>query len=89
MIATSERAREFAVLRLIGPSRRQVRAMVRAETLIMVAFGLTIGSLVAAPGLAVFSYVPHISMRTYKGPAAVLTCSGSRRSCCRQDSPCA
>ena len=58
-MATAERAREFALLRLVGASKRQVRAMVRGETLIMVAFGLAIGSLIAAPGLAVVQPQPH------------------------------
>jgi putative ABC transport system permease protein len=48
-----------------------VRTMVRAQTLIMAVFGLTIGSLVAAPGLAAFEYgltgslVPSIPLRAY------------------------
>ena len=72
-MATAERAREFALLRLVGASKRQVRAMVRGETLIMVAFGLTIGSLIAAPGLAAFNYsltgsaLPPVSLRVYAG----------------------
>ena len=45
MMSTAERAREFARLRLIGAGKRQIATMVRAETLIMVAFGLAIGSL--------------------------------------------
>jgi putative ABC transport system permease protein len=70
-MATAERAREFALLRLVGASKRQVRAMVRAETMIVVAFGLTIGSIVAAPGLAAFSYsltgsaMPSIPLKAY------------------------
>jgi putative ABC transport system permease protein len=54
-MSTSDRAREFAVLRLAGAGRRQVRAMMRAETLIVVTFGLTVGTLIALPGLAVLS----------------------------------
>ena len=70
-MATAERAREFALLRLIGASTRQVRTMIRAETLMTVAFGLTIGSLIAAPGLAAFNYsltgsaVPSVPIRAY------------------------
>ena len=77
-MATAERAREFALLRLVGASKRQVRTMVRAETLIMVAFGLTIGSLIAAPGLAAFNYsltgsaIPSVSIRTLRRPARYL-----------------
>jgi putative ABC transport system permease protein len=56
--------------------------MIRAETLIMVAFGLTIGSLIAAPGLAVFNYsltgsaLPSVSIRTYGGLLAVYALLG-------------
>jgi putative ABC transport system permease protein len=55
-MAIAERAREFAQLRLIGASKGQVRAMIRAETVIMVAFGLTTGALIAAPGLALLNH---------------------------------
>jgi len=55
MMSTAERAREFALLRLVGAGKRQIGTMIRAETLIMVAFGLAVGSLIAAPGLALFS----------------------------------
>ncbi len=55
-MAIGERAREFAMLRLIGATKRQVRAMIRTETAIMVAFGLTAGSLIAAPGLALLNH---------------------------------
>jgi putative ABC transport system permease protein len=55
-MAIAERGRELALLRLVGATRRHVRRMVRVETLIVVVFGVTIGSLVAAPALAVFSY---------------------------------
>ncbi len=81
-MATAERAREFALLRLIGASKRQVKTMIRAETLIMVAFGLTIGSIIAAPGLAAFNYsltgsaVPSISIKAYGGLLAVYALLG-------------
>jgi putative ABC transport system permease protein len=54
-MAIGERAREFALLRLIGATKRQVRSMIRTETVIMVGFGLTMGSLIAAPGLALLN----------------------------------
>jgi putative ABC transport system permease protein len=72
-MATAERAREFALLRLVGASKRQVRTMIRAETLIMLAYGLSIGSLIAAPGLAAFNYsltgsaIPPVSLPIYGG----------------------
>ena len=55
-MAIGERAREFALLRLIGATKGQVRAMIRTETVIMVAFGLTMGSLIAVPGLALLNH---------------------------------
>ncbi len=81
-MATAERAREFALLRLIGASKRQVRTMIRAETLIVVTFGLVIGSIIAAPGLVAFNYsltgsaVPSVSIRTYVGLLAVYALLG-------------
>jgi putative ABC transport system permease protein len=54
-MSTSERSRELALLRLVGAERRQLRAMIRGETLIMVAFGIVVGSLIAVPGLVVVS----------------------------------
>ncbi len=82
VMATAERAREFALLRLVGASKRQVRRMIRGETLIMVSFGLAIGSLIAAPGLAAFSYsmtgsaFPSVSAKTYVGLLAVYAAIG-------------
>jgi putative ABC transport system permease protein len=70
-MATAERAREFALLRLVGASKRQVRSMIRTETQITVAFGLTIGTLIAASGLAAFNYsligsaIPSVPIRIY------------------------
>ena len=81
-MATAERGREFALLRLVGASQRQVRTMVRAETLIMVTFGLTLGSLIAAPGLAAFNYsltgsaIPSVSIRIYGGLLAAFALLG-------------
>jgi putative ABC transport system permease protein len=56
VMSTTERAREFALLRLVGAGKRQVRAMVRGETLIVVAFGISLGTIIAIPGLAVVSH---------------------------------
>jgi putative ABC transport system permease protein len=70
-MAIGERAREFALLRLIGATKRQVRAMIRTETAIMVGFGLTMGSLIAAPGLALLnrsltgSLLPSVPLKIY------------------------
>jgi putative ABC transport system permease protein len=81
-MSTAERAREFALLRLIGAGKEQVRTMVRAETLIMLTFGLTIGTLIAIPGLAVLSHdltgsaTPSVSLRLYGGLVAFYTLLG-------------
>jgi putative ABC transport system permease protein len=70
-MATAERSREFALLRLVGATKSQIRTMIRAETSIMVAIGLTVGSLVALPGLAIFSRsvsgsaMPSVSLPLY------------------------
>ncbi len=70
-MATAERVREFALLRLTVATKRQVKTMIRAETLITVTFGLTIGSLIAAPGLVAFNYsltgaaFPSVPIRNY------------------------
>lgn len=70
-MATAERGREFALLRLVGASKGQVRSMVRAETVIMVVFGLAVGSLVAVPGLAGVNHsltgsaLPAVSLKAY------------------------
>ena len=70
-MATTERGREFATLRLIGASSGQVRAMIRGETLITVAFGLVMGTLIVIPGLVVLnqgltgSLVPSVPVGLY------------------------
>ncbi|PTR22868.1 putative ABC transport system permease protein [Rhodococcus sp. OK519] len=52
VLATAERGREFALLRLVGASTRQVRAMMRAESVIVVTVAAVVGSLIALPPLA-------------------------------------
>jgi len=72
-MSTAERSRELALLRLVGAERRQLRSMIRIETAIMVVFGITIGTLIAVPGLALFSrdvsgdLLPDVSLRLYAG----------------------
>jgi putative ABC transport system permease protein len=51
VMATAARAREFALLRLVGATRRQVRAMMRRETAIITATAVLVGSLAALPPL--------------------------------------
>jgi putative ABC transport system permease protein len=55
MMAIGERARELALLRLVGASRRQVIRMIRWEALAVIGFGVLIGLAVAAATLVPFS----------------------------------
>jgi putative ABC transport system permease protein len=78
-MSTGERSRELALLRVVGAERRQLRSMIRAETAIMVAFGVTIGTLVAVPGLVLFSrdvsggLLPEVSLHLYAGLVGLYT----------------
>ena len=55
VLATADRVREFALLRLIGTTKRQVLRMMRWEALIVVTLGGLLGTVVAAATLAPFS----------------------------------
>jgi len=72
-MAVGARSREFATLLLIGATRRQVRSMVRTETLTTLAFGLIVGSLVAFPGLALLE---HSLRGSWRPSIPVWTCLG-------------
>ncbi|MFF8676473.1 FtsX-like permease family protein [Streptomyces sp. NPDC015237] len=52
VMATADRGRELAVLRLAGATRRQVLRMVGAESLLVVAVGMLLGLVVAGLNLA-------------------------------------
>ncbi|MGW4478590.1 ABC transporter permease [Rhodococcus triatomae] len=73
VMSTVERGREFTLLRLVGSSRRQVRAMMRAESVIVVAIAAVVGTLVALPPLIGVSIgisgqpIPAISPAVYGG----------------------
>ncbi|WP_043809486.1 FtsX-like permease family protein [Rhodococcus triatomae] len=73
VMSTVERGREFTLLRLVGSSRRQVRAMMRAESVIVVAIAAVVGTLVALPPLVGVSIgisgqpIPAISPAVYGG----------------------
>ncbi|GAA0941350.1 ABC transporter permease [Actinocorallia libanotica] len=56
-LATAARRREFALLRLVGATRRQVLRMVRLEAVIVLGTGVVIGSLIAAVTLTAFAWV--------------------------------
>ncbi|WP_282692254.1 ABC transporter permease [Streptomyces sp. CC208A] len=65
VMATSERVRDFAVLRLAGATRRQVLRLVGAEALMVVAVGGVLGLLVAGVNLAgMWSALGLLSVRT-------------------------
>ena len=51
VMATGERSREFALLQLIGSSRRQVRAMMRTEAVMVAVISTAFGVAVAIPPL--------------------------------------
>ncbi|WP_018215640.1 ABC transporter permease [Salinispora vitiensis] len=55
VMATTARVREFAMLRLIGASRDQVRKMVSGEARVVVVMALLFGSLAMIPPLVGFS----------------------------------
>jgi putative ABC transport system permease protein len=70
-MATAGRSREFALLRLIGTSRRQVLRMMRWESLILTLVAVILGSLISTVTLAAFSlgitgsYTPYIPPLAY------------------------
>ncbi|QNA91355.1 FtsX-like permease family protein [Microbacterium sp. Se63.02b] len=51
VMATGERSREFALMRLIGSSRGQVRSMMRIEAVLVAVIGMVFGVVVAIPPL--------------------------------------
>jgi putative ABC transport system permease protein len=54
-MSVSERVREFALLRLVGATRRQVLRMLRTEALAVLFIGTALGSGVALAVLSAFS----------------------------------
>ncbi len=51
VMATAERGRELALLQLVGTTRRQVRRMMRVESLMIVAVASVVGTVIAIPPL--------------------------------------
>ena len=80
--ATAERSREFALLQLVGSRTRQVRAMMRIESLMVVGIAIVVGSLIALPplmGIAVAvsgQPIPAISPAIYGSIVAVTAVLG-------------
>ncbi|MDF9813332.1 ABC-type antimicrobial peptide transport system permease subunit [Streptomyces sp. SPB162] len=54
-MSTADRYREFALLRLVGTTRRQVLRMVRLEALTVVILGAVLGTAIAVATLTAFS----------------------------------
>ncbi|WP_141576412.1 ABC transporter permease [Actinomadura sp. WMMA1423] len=54
-LATAARRREFALLRLVGATRRQVLRMLRLEAAIVLGTGIAAGTLIAAVTLTAFA----------------------------------
>lgn len=82
VMATAARFREFALLQLVGATRRQVRAMMRSETRIIVVAAVLIGTLAAIPALVGTSIaltrtpVPSVPPLIYLGIVAVAALLG-------------
>ncbi|SNS07694.1 putative ABC transport system permease protein [Streptosporangium subroseum] len=70
-MATSDRAREFALLRLVGTTRRQILRMLRLETLSVVAVSVLLGTAATLVTISAFSTgmtgsaLPYVSPLTY------------------------
>ncbi|SHN38310.1 putative ABC transport system permease protein [Cryptosporangium aurantiacum] len=82
VMATTARFREFALLQLVGATRRQVRAMMRSEARIIVVAAVLLGTLAAIPSLIGTSLgltrtlVPSIPPLVYLGIVGVATLLG-------------
>ncbi|MET8311399.1 FtsX-like permease family protein [Micromonospora sp. NPDC005173] len=82
VMATAARFREFALLQLVGATRRQVFAMMRSETRIIIVAAVLIGTLAAIPSLIGTSLgltrtlIPSIPPLIYLGIVAVAALLG-------------
>lgn len=81
VMATAERSREFAMLRLVGARRREVARMMRLEACLVVGVATVVGVLVALPPLVGVSLgltgsalpsVPPLGFAVVVGTAALL-----------------
>lgn len=68
VLATADRAREFALLRLVGASRRQVARMIRTEASVVVLIAVVVGSLITVPPLVGISLATTGSPIPYVPP---------------------
>jgi putative ABC transport system permease protein len=77
-MTTMERSREFALLRLVGATRRQVARMMCLENAVIVLAALLVGSLVAGAVLSVFSHnLTGSSRPRFEGATLVLILGGA------------
>jgi putative ABC transport system permease protein len=70
VLATADRAREFALLRLVGATRRQVARMIRTEAVVVVLIAVVVGSLITVPPLMGISLAMTGSALPYVPPLA-------------------
>ncbi|GAA2850422.1 hypothetical protein GCM10010517_07870 [Streptosporangium fragile] len=77
VMATGARVREFALLRVVGGTRRQVLGMIRWEAVLVGGIAVAVGTAVAAPTLVAISYgitespLPYVPPLTYAVMVAV------------------
>lgn len=71
-MATAERSREFALLRLVGTTRRQILRMLRAETLTVTLTGTVLGTAIALGTLSAYGAGMTGSARPAFPPGAYL-----------------
>jgi putative ABC transport system permease protein len=72
-MATADRTREFALLRLVGTTRRQILRMLRWETLTVVLIAVVLGTGIALLTLTAFSIGMTGSAAPYVPPVTYLT----------------
>jgi putative ABC transport system permease protein len=73
MLSVFERTREIGLLRAVGMKRRQVRAMIRSESVIVALFGAVIGIVIGtAMGIALAGSLRNNGVTTLSVPIASL-----------------
>ena len=71
MLSVFERTREIGLLRAVGMKRRQVRAMIRSEAVIIALFGAVIGIVIGTGlGVALASSLRHSGVTNIAIPIA-------------------
>ena len=76
MLSVFERTREIGLLRAVGMRRRQVRAMIRSEAVILAMFGAVIGIVVGTGlGIALVSSLKQQGITDTVVPVAAWWCS--------------